>query len=175
MPNPLTGLRIARSYLSPTGIIVESAVLDFQLGARMGLEIFGVLATGVSGFNAGFLTASEKTGQGVQSLHLESGALEAPPALQIGDGFDIDTEIFWQQDRAFTGESQGGTAGSAMAIVQSSEGMTVFPVPVLSARNISHRAEVFTANHIEGFGVLIYFRYIEFTDAEMGILLARRS
>jgi len=139
----------------------------------MGIEMFGVLATGVTGVNSNFLTLAEKTGQGVQSLHLESGALEAPPALQTGDAFDIDTEIFWQQDRSYTGQS--GTDGAAIAVTQSSQGMTVFPVPVLSARNISHRAEVFTSSHIEGFGVLIYFRYIEFTDAEMGILLARRS
>lgn len=175
MPRPLTSTRIANSFLTPTGIQVLTNLLDFQLGPAMGIEIFQVLGYVNGGFNANILTTTEGTFRGLQTLHLETGALEDVPAVEgDGDQSDIDTEVFYRQDYSASGMQGSLSEGAMSQFVVPAEPVT-FAVPILTARNITHRAETGIANDIKNFGVLIYYRYVEFTDAEMGILLARRS
>lgn len=175
MPRALTSIRIANSFLTPTGIEVRSALLDFQLGPAMGIEIFQVLGYVNGGFNNNLLSLGETTHRGNHTLHLETGALENVPATEAdGDQSDIDTEVFFRQDYSASGMQGSLSEGAMSQYVVPTEPVT-YAVPILTARNITHRAETTTANDIKNFGVLIFYRYVEFTDAEMGILLARRS
>lgn len=175
MPRPLTSTRVAQSFQTPTGVQVLSRVLDFQLGPRMGIEIFSVLGHCNGGFNANLLTTTEGTFRGFQSLHLETGALETPPFLEAGgDEDDIDTEVFYRQEYSASG-MQGSLSEGAMSQFVMPNSIIHYDPPILTARNITHRAETTVVNDIKNFGVLIFYRYVEFTDAEMGILLARRS
>lgn len=174
MPRPVTGLRIANSFLTPAGVQTLTNLLDFQLGPAMGIEIFQVLGYVNGGFDTNSLSTNEQTFRGLQTLHLETGALETPPAIAGADESDIDTEVFYRQDYSASG-MQGSLSEGAMSQFVVPTGPVTFVVPILTARNITHRAETFATVDIKQFGVLIYYRYVEFTDAEMGILLARRS
>jgi len=94
----ISGLRVARSFITPTGASVVSRELDFQLGARQGIEISSVL--GYGGLVDTSPAASDTvpaTERGSQSLHMETGTLESFPMTTGADEDDIDTEIFYAQ------------------------------------------------------------------------------
>jgi len=178
MPRSISGTRFARSSVTPIGAQVVSRVLDFQLGPRMGLELFSVQGS-CPRFGSGTLgVADNATGlavTGQQTLHMETGALEDIPISAGEDADDIDTEIFYQMGfaLAFVNSGVAGEGATLTAVI----GPTYLPfTPTLFvARNITHRGETVNANDEATFNVLIQYRYIEFTDAEMGVLLARRS
>lgn len=173
MPRPISGIRVARSFVTPSGAAAVSRELDFQLAVRQGIEMFGVIGT--AQLTHTFVTAVTVI-RGVQTLHLETGTLEEPPTATGEDEDNIDTEIIYQQvvsgftqDEAAT---RGGSLGALLAVPSS---IVAFPFSILSARNITHRGESENANLDIQFGLLIYYRYVEFSLSEMGLLLARRS
>ena len=80
MPREISGLRIARSFVTPAGTNETTRVIDFQLGARQGIAISAVLGSAMVESGATTISASVATIQnGVQTLHLESGSLETVP------------------------------------------------------------------------------------------------
>jgi len=178
MPKAISGTRFARSMVTPIGAQVVSRVLDFQLGPRMGLEIYSVQGS-VSRLGTGTLgtvdNATIAVTQGQQTLHMETGALEDIPIKAGEDADDIDTEIFYQYGLYVTGVNSGIVGEGASLAIVSGPGYVVYNPTLFVARNITHRGETVNANEEANFSVLIQYRYIEFTDAEMGILLARRS
>jgi len=177
MPRVISGLRIARSLVTPAGSgDVVTRELDFQLAADAGIQIEAVLGMG------DFLDTSPAPSDtvlvgaiGAQTLHLETGAIEDLPLVAAEDADDIDTEIFWAQTFSHVVQvpATAGGGGSGLSVTPS--GLVTFARPIQSARNISHSGKTEAAGQNGNFGVLIYYRYIVFTNAELGLLLARRQ
>jgi len=172
----ISGQRVARSFVTPTGAQIISRELDFQLGARQGIEIDSVLGYGE--FADSGPAASDTipaTSSAVQTLHLETGTLESLPMLTTEDEDDIDTEIFWAQTFNMMFQVPSTAGGGGGSVYPTPNGMVPFVEPVRTARNITHRGETFAAGEELQAGVLIYYHYIQFTNAELGFFLARRQ
>lgn len=174
MPRIISGLRFARSFLSPAGVQVAQAELDFQLATRQGIAIYAILGNMTNYGNSGLLGTNEESNPVVQTVHLETGALEAPLNAAGEDAVNIDTEIFYRQDLVLIGMAEAGGAGSYQASV-TPNGLVSYQEAVLSARNITHRAETVEAAMLAECEVTIHYKYVEFSRSEMGVLLARRS
>ena len=173
----ISSQRVARSLLTPEGAEVLTAELDFQLGPRMGIQILGVTGHIIQVNTSLASLPDEISGRNnFQTLHFETGVVENPLNLAAEDAQDIDTEIFWRQDHVQNIiHSSVATEGSALAIETQPNCPVWFPEPMLSARNITHRAEAAVADVDSVMGILLYFKYVEFSLSEMGLLLARRS
>jgi len=176
MPRIITGLRVARSMVSPTGAAVVSRELDFQLGSDQGIQIESVLGGGI--FHDDSPAASDTVPAAniaSQSLHFETGTLEDFPIQAAEDADDIDTEIFWGQTFAEVFQVPATAGGGGGFGYVTPTGITVFANPLRTARNITHRGETAAVDLDLEAWVLIYYRYIQFTRAELGLFLARRQ
>lgn len=176
MPREISGLRIAKSFISPTNAEV-SRVIDFQLGARQGIAISAVLGGIMVDPNA--FTPSTSTIlflQGTHTLHLEAGSLETVPDEQGEDEDTIDSEIFYRQEISVGGNDDVSTEFRASLTVSvTPSGIVPFAIPILTARNITHRGINPSANLDTLCHVIIYYTFVEFTLAELGLILARRT
>jgi len=174
----ISGLRVARSFVTPTGgANVVSRELDFQLGANQGIEISSVLGYGwVHDDSPTVSDTVPVTAKATQTLHLETGTIEAIPTLAGEDADDIDTEIFYAQTHQMTAlVGTTNTFGAGIALKSEPSGLVVFARPIGTARNVTHSGLNSAAGAFAELGVLIYYHYILFTDAELGFLLARRQ
>jgi len=179
MPTTLSGQRIARSFVTPTGGSPNevSRELDFQLSQDEGIRINAVLGYGQ--FYDNTPTVSDTVPAHAfahQALHLETGATETLPADEGQDADDIDTEIFYVQTYSSmfqTGSTNTFGAGGSMVVLPS--GLLVFPTPILSPRNITHKGATIEADTFLNAGVLIFFEYVRFSQAELGGILARQN
>lgn len=165
----LTGMRFARSFLTPAGTEVLSAELDFQMGPSMGIAIHAIqgYATDIDGGDP----ATIGTMSGLQTLHLETGPLEDAPINPADDEQNIDTEIFYAHS---VGTREMDTT-VGLASQSQGNGLREFREPVIAVRNITHRAETVGTNAAVGFGVLISYKYVELTPNEFVLQLAKRS
>lgn len=174
MPQPLTGLRIATSYLTPVGVETQENEIDFQLGAQEGIEIFsaiGSVAILTDGPTTAFLPADAH-----QSLHLRTGTLETIPDGSGEDASLIDSSIFYIQDVTILSQDEAATrGGSAAAMLISPQGLVPFPEPVFSSQNLTHQARSLSVTWHYGMRVVIFYRFVKFTLAELGLILARRQ
>jgi len=176
MPREISGLRIARSFITPSSSEV-SRVLDFQLGARQGISISSVLGeilpdpdnTTISASVSSFLN-------GNHTLHLESGSLETVPDAVAEDEDTIDSEVFFRQGFSFVGNDDLTTEFRASAaMVISPQGVVNYEKPILTARNITHRG-ITRAGALDTLcHVTIFYTFVEFSLAELGLILARRT
>ena len=176
MPREISGLRMARSFISPTNTVVTREI-DFQLGARQGIALYGVLGSIVP--DTGGVVWSTSTIEefnGNHTLHLETGALEDVPDQDGEDEDTIDSEIFYRQDISLIGNDDAATEFRASAaIMVTPNDLVSFPRPIFTARNITHRgiseesAFDFLAH------VIIYYVFVEFSLAELGLIFARRQ
>jgi len=176
MPREISGLRIARSFITPTDTEV-SRVMDFQLGARQGIAIDAVLGTLIpdpAGLELASATVTEASG--VHTLHLESGSLETVPDAAGEDEDTIDSEIFFRQEVWVGGNDDSATEFRAsLAVLVNPNGLLTFPKPVFTARNITHRG-ISSASNMDFLAhVIIYYTFVEFSLAELGLILARRT
>jgi len=171
MPTPLTGLRIATSYLTPSGVASDSAEIDFQLGAQEGIEIFSVVGT-VTILAEALAAASTET-QAEQTLHLRTGTLETVPNASGEDAQLIDSSIFYRQDITVLGQETSGIGSAAIAITP--QGLVPYPEPIFSSQNITHLAEGHEASWVFGMGIHIFYRFVKFSLSELGLILARRQ
>jgi len=175
MTRIISGPRFARSFLTPTGSQVLTAEFDFQLAADQGVEILSVLGslniTDPSPVASDTVTVVP---HGQHSLHLDTGTLEDLPIADGEDAIDVDTEIFWFQSvRAMflVGTTNTFGAGGAPG---NSVLYTAFDPPVLAARNITHRCESEANSDAHGH-ILLGYHFVQFTNAELGLILATRS
>lgn len=177
MPQIMSGQRVARSFVSPTGAANEvQRVLNFQLASDEGIRIFGVQGYGH------LIDPSPTPSDTVpiaavayQSLNLETGATEDLPMEAGDDDDDIDTEFFYVQHftyNAIIGNT--ATFGAGVSMVVNPSGLWVPPEPIDSARNITHKGETVSASTLLNSGLLIYFKYVRFNRDELLGLLARR-
>lgn len=176
MPRTLSGLRIARSFVSPTGAANEvEREIDFQLGADDGIRILWVLGYGV--LHDDSPAASDTVpvfGVGAQTLHLETATTEDLPLVTGEDTDDIDTEIFYVQHFAQVIQVPATAGGGGGALLVTPSGIVDYPKGILSPRNIVHKGRTSVADQDLEAGLLIGFEYVRFSNAELGVLLARR-
>lgn len=177
MPKIISGLRVARSFVTPSGVAVVSRELDFQLGANQGISIQAVLGYGLGHDDTP--TPSDTAPvpvSAIQTLHLETGAIEDIPLVGGEDEDDIDTEIFYAQmfgSQFIVGNTATFGAGGWGVVTPS--GLVTFAEPILTARNITHSAKTEATGQLLDCGVLIYYKYVLFSGSELGFLLARRQ
>ena len=175
MPTPISGLRIARSVVTPGGAEVVTRELDFQLSIQGGVEIFSVLG------NVARLNLTEATdtayNAATQTLHLETGSLETVAQAAAEDEDTVDSEIFYRQDVTTMIQEEAGTRGGSLSSVSvTPNGLVIFNPSIFSARNLTHRGEGHDAAFAAvTFVVTIYYRFVKFSLSELGLFLARRS
>ena len=164
--------RFAKSYLTAAGPEIVTGVFDFQLGPRMGVAVMDVIGW-VKGIDYSAIGTVLETNQHTQSLHLETGTLELPSAPGVDETI-IDSEIFFVQT-AVLGGITTAAAGAGFGVHISPNGLVHYDPPVLTVRNITHRVESeIPLSDLEA-GVLMRYKFVEFTLEEMGLLLALRS
>jgi len=177
MPREISGLRIARSYVTPAGAATVSRVMDFQLGARQGIAIHAILGDMLPDPAATLLSTglvSEFTG--VQTMHLESGSLETVPNAAGEDEDTIDSEVFFRQTLVWAGNDDVTTEFRASLTTHVTPGGIVnFERPILTARNISHRCISDNSGLAILAHVILYYVFVEFSLSELGLILARRT
>jgi len=175
MPRAVSGQRIARSVVTPAGAATVEREIDFQLGPRLGIEIFQILG----GMTVIDISETTDTLQlnAVQTLHLEAGSLETVPVAAAEDEDTIDSEIFFRQDLTVLIQEEAGTRGGSHSSMLVTPNAPLIMTPTLfSARNITHRGQNVQAalNSCLSWSH-IYFRYVEFSLSELGLILARRT
>ncbi len=178
MPREISGLRIARSFITPSDTAV-SRVIDFQLGARQGIAISAVLGSMLPDpSNTTISAAGIVIMNAVHTLHLESGSLEVVPDVGGEDEDTIDSEVFYRQVGTLIGNDDLTTEFRASITYHSDpNGMVEYPrdKPVFSARNITHRG-ISTNSSLDFLAhVTIYYTFVEFSLSELGLILARRT
>lgn len=175
MPRVISGQRIARSFVSPTGAANEvSRVLDFQLAADQGIRVEAVLGYGFVHDDSPAASDTVPAAiRAAQTLHLEDGATEDIDFAAGDDSDQLDTEIFYVQSfvEIFQVPATAGGGGGTMSVTPT--GLVVFPDPIVSPRNITHKGHTFEADCDLECGVLIYYRYLQFSNDELGVLLSR--
>jgi len=175
MPTIISGPRQARSFVTPSNAVV-SRVLDFNFASDQGLEITAVLGYGrIADLSPAVSDTIPVPIIGAQSLHLEEGTIENVPIADGEDADEIDTELFFQMD--FGGMFQTGTTNTFGAGGSSDAQNLYIPYrdPILVARNITHRGEASGAGVQGQCGVLIFYHYVRFSIAELGLILSRRQ
>jgi len=176
MPKEISGLRIARSFITPTETRV-SRELDFQLGARQGIAIHQVLGSMyVDGSQGPPSTALQAFFDCNQTLHLETGSLETVPNAAGEDEDTIDSEVFYRQDLNVGANDDVSTEFRAsVSISVTPSGPVIFPTPIFTARNITHSGQTNAAAFDADCHVIIYYTFVEFSLAELGLILSRRQ
>jgi len=176
MPTPISGRRVARSLVTPSGGSAPvTRVLDFNFASDQGIEITAVLgsllAVDLSPAASDTVPAQIHASQ---TLHQEQGTLEDVPFADGEDADEIDTEVFFQQEvgSQFQVPATAGGGGGAGA-----SGTLYLPYiePILIARNITHRGQDNSGGQTASGWVLIYYRYVRFSDDELIGILSRRQ
>ncbi len=176
MPREISGLRIARSLITPTDAEV-TRVIDFQLGARQGIQIHSVLGIAVPdplGYTPSSAAQNEMSAS--HTLHLESGSVENVPDAGGEDEDTIDSEVFYRQELWIGGNDDLTTEfRSSLAAMVVPSGMVSYPRDLFSARNITHRGITTNAGLDALCHVMIFYTFVEFSLGELGLILARRT
>lgn len=176
MPTDISGLRIARSFITPTDARVTRE-LDFQLGPRQGIRIESVLG-GMAPDRAAFVPSvtTQAVMQGNQTLHFETGSLETVPDAVAEDEDSIDSEVFYRQDMTYIGNDDVTTEFRASStLIVTPQGIVDYRGSLFTARNISHSGISLDAGLDLVCNVIIFYTFVEFTLAELGLILARRQ
>ena len=170
MSTVISDWRVSRSFIGAAAT-EESVELDFNLGTREALEIAGILGT--MGPTAAVATGTPTPVLSEQSLHIESGTIEAlnsPGAA--ANQFERDSEVIYQQVLSVI--AFDGTTEAAGALSVTPSGIVVFAEPFLAPINLTHRVDNEGAVLDVGCTLLIYYRYVELNDRELGFQFARR-
>ena len=170
MPKAISSWRVARSFIA-NAATQETVELDFSIGTREAIEIAAVLGTLIA--TAAVATSTPTPVLSDQTLHIEDGTIETPNSSGASaDQFNNDSEIVFQQTLnviAFDGSTEG-----AGAIQVTPSGLVVFPAPILSPINLTHRVDNEGAVMDVGATLLIYYRYVELSDRELALEFGRR-
>ena len=170
MTVPISDVRVARSFIGVAAASsVESQEMDFNLGVREAIEIFAAMST--VGNVIVTATASILIDFVTQTLHMETETLDDVPHLQSeADEVDMDSEYFFRQAMHIL--HFNGTTEAAGGLAQLPSGLITFPVPILSAINITHRVETDTAVSA-GCEVHVHYRYVALSTTEQAFQFAR--
>lgn len=173
MSQALSDVRIARSVIGHTTSAgtAQTQELDFDFGVQEAIEIFGVMGLILPDSTAVVAFASMLA---IQSLHLEDDALTTVPD-DDGDAdlFETDSEICYMQEH-HQHLLDGTTEAGASAYINPT-GLVVFPEPILSAANMTHRTISDHANLDFAGTLLIHYRYVKLNFNELAFAIARRG
>ena len=171
MVKAISDWRVANSFVGQAGVSsVETAELDFNIGSREAIEIAAVL---------GLLILSTITAvtvpapiQVVQTLHIEDGTIQdVEVSTSEADAFDNDSEVIYEQ--VMNVDAVIGTDEASEMMQVTPSGLVTFPAPILSPINLTHRVEN-NSNLTSAARMLIYYRYVELSDAELALQFSRR-
>lgn len=170
MPKPISGMRIARSFIG-NAATEETVELEFNIGTREAIEILAVLGTLAP--SAVVTTATPTPVTSEQSLHLEDATLEGLGSVGASaDQFNNDSEVIFHQVLSVI--AFDGTTEAAGAIEVTPSGLIVFPEPLISPINLTHRVDNEAAVMDVGATLMIYYRYVELSDRELALEFGRR-
>lgn len=167
MARVISGLRYARSFVTPSGAETISRVMDFDLGARFGISI-NWIRTAVIGIGN---PTTDVNLEYIASVHLETDQLEDLPLATGEDENNIDTEVIHQHYAAHIHSESA--AGLGAVVFQSNQRDDYMDLVV--ARNITFAGKSESASGSAAMALLMEYRYVELTNAELvGILTSRR-
>ena len=170
MPVPISDVRIARSFIGiAAASSEEEQEFDFDLGVQQAIEVFAVLA-GLGDVTVTTTTSLVSTFVH-QTLHRETQTLFSPNNVP-GDAnqLDIDSEIMAEFFHNYmTVDSAEGDA----AAFASNDSSFIYPAPILSSRNLTHRAET-DANISAAVFMHLHYRYVRLTASEAVLLFGRQ-
>ncbi len=171
MTKPISDWRVANSHIGQAGVSsVESAELDFNIGSREAIEIAGV--QGILILSTVVAAATFAPHQAVQTLHIEDGTLQdVEVSTSEADVFDNDSEVIYEQ--VMNIDALIGVDEAAAMLEVHPGGLVTFPRPILSPINLSHRVENNSGSTVSA-RLLIHYRYVELTDAELVLQFSRR-
>lgn len=176
MPQIISGPRRARSMVTPTGAQEVTRVLDFNFASDQGIQIEAVLGNiAATDQNPSPSDTGVVAIPGAQTLHLEEGTIEDIPFAAGEDADQIDTEVFFEHNTmglflvGATNTFGGGGSGGTSALY------VPYRDPILVARNITHRGQSANTGQDVRASVLIFYRYVRFSTAELGLIFARRD
>ena len=170
MPKAISAMRQARSFVGAAAT-EETTELDFNIGTKEAIEIFGVM--GLMGLTANTEAATVVGRIAEQSLHIEDGTIEALNSTgAAADQFDNDSEVLFAQVLNLV--AFNGTTEAAAALSVTPNGLIKFPEPVISPINLTHRTDMEAAAFDVGCQLFIYYRYVELSDSELAFQFARR-
>lgn len=167
MSRVISGLRFARSFLTPSNAVLEQE-LDFELGAKMGIQVEWVIG---SLGNISETPGADAASTGQQSLHLEEDATEDIPIATGEDAVNVDSEMFFHQQANFVHDFT--TSGGAF-LPQPVHLWVPYNGELKTTRNITHRAEGSGATREYRAAVLIAYKLIELDDREILANLSSR-
>lgn len=168
MARVISGLRFARSFVTPSGDATVSRELDFNLGARMAIGIEWVSTSIIQLGNP----TTDVNLPYIASLHAENDTIEDLPAATGEDEDNIDTEVLHQHYVSYVHSESA--SGLGVGVVASNH-VTNYPEPVLIARNPTFSGKSEDSAGSAAMALLMAYRYYELTDAELvGILTSRR-
>ncbi len=172
MARALTGWRDARAVRLAVAGGVETEELDFNMGPGMGVEL-GTITFGL--WLPVFTFSSTMVSYAAYlSLHAETGTLEGLTA----EGHRLDTEVLHEAAWLMAAQDEAATrGGSALSHGWSSPPEKPYNPErqLYLVQNATFRVESSNGNlSLTSAFVRITYRYVSFTDAEMGFLLARR-
>lgn len=170
MPRAISAWRTARSFIGSAGT-EETVELDFNIGTREAIEVAGVLGTMAA--TAAVATGTPTPVMSAQTLHIEDGTIETLNDVgAAADQFERDSEVIYQQ--VLNVIAFDGTTEAAGAIEVTPSGLVLFPAPVLSPINLTHRVDNEGAVLDVGCTLMIYYRYVELSTTELALEFARR-
>jgi len=174
MATRLTAMEFATSLLTPTAQTL-TAELDFQLSAREAIEIMSIYGNVVDVVDAS--TSAGSVTPGVQTVHMETGALEDPLNADGDDAVRLSSEIIYRQD-VINFEGGAATVGTAQSIIVTPNAPVVFNDGkgngLLSGLNLTHRAENPSTGIRNSLQVTIAYFRVRISDREAVALFSRR-
>jgi len=170
MPTPISDVRVCRSFIG--GALASTVVtqeIDFDISVQQAIEVFAVYA--VFGQTAVTIPTSMPDTQFAHvSLHREQDAIVAPNNIPAdADELDIDSEViaeFFNQASLMDGSTE-----AAAGWVPSNHAF-VYPQPLLTARNLTHRTETDAAFSVASI-LLIHYRYVKLSAQETVLMFGR--
>lgn len=172
MTKPISDWRVANSHIGQGGVsTVETAELDFNIGAREAIEIAAVLGILILSTITESATGIDPHAA-IQTLHVEDGTIQdVEVSSSEADNFDNDSEVIYEQVMNMAAFN-GTTEAAAMLEVHPS-GLVTFPEPIVSPINLTHRVENNSTSTVSA-RLFMYYRYVELTDAELALQFSRR-
>lgn len=175
MPTPISGIRIARSFIgAASASSAEEVELDFDLAVNEGIEIFAVVGGVHEIDSSGVLGASMTDAHGIQTLHVTDNPTEINNLASANNQFDLDSDIIYEQTAHFGGEEDDTNGSGSFGIAFVPNGAVVYPEPILAVRNLTHRSD---GSFADGYApyVHMHYRFVRLSQAELGFALARRG
>lgn len=173
MAKALSPIRIGRSRRTAVVNVEETQEVDFNLGIRQGIEIFGI-EFGIRGFTS--LPAND-TGEFHNfhmSVHVESGALEGAIDAFPADNFILNSEIVAETSLQVS-SFRGSAPTTAPDVLHAFwiqplkwDFLQIFGKPLTIAQNMVTRAITSSALlSVTGAQTTFFYRFVELTEQEL--------